>query len=593
MKKTKTPKTEVLSLFDEKKSPRLLRADRKLLLVLTLVYAVIALLNLGTFRFPTTTWTAKPGDSATLDFGQTVNVAQYWVNANIAVGELVLTTDTGEQLHFSQKNGEMFKWNTYKESFRARQLTLTVQSGTVSLNELAFFDAAGNQLPVWAVSGAQLVDEQHTVPDRPSYFNGMYFDEIYHARTAYESLNGMSIYEWTHPPLGKLIIAAGVAVFGMVPFGWRIMGTLFGIGMIPILYIFAKRIFKRTDFAFIAAALFAFDCMHFTQTRIATIDVFAVFFILLMFLFMYDYMTMNFYDEPLSKTLKPLFFSGLFFGLGFASKWIGLYAGAGLAVLLFATLGTRFYEYITVKNDIERKRTKDFWGNTGITLLVCVGAFVVIPAIIYFASYTPYFVYDASRAGGNYGLSDAWRTMWKNQLDMFNYHGNLEATHLCQSSWFQWPLMARACWFYAENVGNKLSNISSTGNPMVWYGSTVGALSLALLWVTGRVKGSKATGMLAVAVLANLLPWVFVTRCVFIYHYFATLPFMILAALYLLYQLEQKGRRIAWLKWAALAVAVVLFLLMYPAISGLPMPRWYAWFLEYCLPTGNLMYGRV
>lgn len=43
------------------------------------------------------------------------------------------------------------------------------------------------------------------MPQAPSYYNGTYFDEIYHARTAYEMREGMSIYEWTHPPLGKYL----------------------------------------------------------------------------------------------------------------------------------------------------------------------------------------------------------------------------------------------------------------------------------------------------------------------------------------------------------------------------------------------------
>src|SRR5437016_299889 len=44
--------------------------------------------------------------------------------------------------------------------------------------------------------------------------NEQIFDEVYHARTAQEYLNGLEPYEWTHPPLGKLLIAIGVWAFG-------------------------------------------------------------------------------------------------------------------------------------------------------------------------------------------------------------------------------------------------------------------------------------------------------------------------------------------------------------------------------------------
>ncbi len=43
---------------------------------------------------------------------------------------------------------------------------------------------------------------------------GMYFDEVYHARTAGEYLQGKDVYEWTHPPLAKELMAASVRGVG-------------------------------------------------------------------------------------------------------------------------------------------------------------------------------------------------------------------------------------------------------------------------------------------------------------------------------------------------------------------------------------------
>jgi len=55
------------------------------------------------------------------------------------------------------------------------------------------------------------------------------------------------------------------------------------------MYIMAKRMFKKTLYAFIPTFLFAVDFMHFSQTRISTIDSYSVFFIIAMYLFMYIY----------------------------------------------------------------------------------------------------------------------------------------------------------------------------------------------------------------------------------------------------------------------------------------------------------------
>ena len=588
-----SPKYEILSLFEKGQSEKLVKLDQLLLAALTLVYAVIALLNLGTLSFPTSVYEGAVGDSFVLDFRETVDIDEVWFNGNVSQGTLRFVADDGTEEVYTLDQGNMFKWHEASMSFTTRYLTVYVENRPVALNEAAFF-AQEELLPVTVAAGeAQaLTDEQDTVPDAPSYFNGMIFDEIYHARTAYENIHNMSVYEWTHPPLGKLIIALGVLIFGMKPFGWRIMGALFGVAMVPLMYVFAKRIFKRTDFAFITAGLWAFDCMHFTQTRIATIDVYGVFFILLMFFFMYEYVRQDYFAAPLKDKLKPLALSGVAFGLGCASKWIGCYAGAGLAVVLFYHLLLALFEAYKGHDQGASERRQLFWKRLWATAGWCCLWFLLVPGLIYFASYFPYYRYEASLRQ-SYGLRDMWATLLKNQKDMYSYHSGLTATHMCQSMWYQWPFTFKSVWFYVSGNGERISNISSTGNPAVWWVSAVGAVCLFLEWVLGKVKRNAVHPILFVGVAANYLPWVLVTRCVFLYHFFATVPFILLSTVYLFFLLEQENRRMHWVKWAWLCLAVVYFILLYPAISGLPTGYGYAGFLENVLPASILYYGWV
>lgn len=86
--------------------------------------------------------------------------------------------------------------------------------------------------------------------------------------------------------------------------------------------------FGKTKVAMCGTLLFAFEFMHFTQTRIATIDTYGVFFTLLSFLFMWRWMTAP-YTAKLRTTWLDLFLCGLSFGLGCACKWTVLYAGVG------------------------------------------------------------------------------------------------------------------------------------------------------------------------------------------------------------------------------------------------------------------------
>ena len=102
-------------------------------------------------------------------------------------------------------------------------------SGSVWFNEIVLLDADRNIIAAHAEGEAQaLFDEADTVPENRTYMYGMYFDELYHARTAYEHLHGIKPYENSHPPLGKIFIMLGIAVFGMNAFGWRVVGALFG-----------------------------------------------------------------------------------------------------------------------------------------------------------------------------------------------------------------------------------------------------------------------------------------------------------------------------------------------------------------------------
>ena len=99
--------------------------------------------------------------------------------------------------------------------------------------------------------------------------------------------------------------------------------------------------------------------------------------------------------------------------------------------------------------------------------------------------------------------------------------------------------------------------------------------------------------MLLITIAANYLPSTLVPRCTFQYHFFTTFPFVVLAAILFLQHLEETGEVSGKIQWTWLGVAAVYFVLMYPAASGLPMPRLYAQFLEYVLPSGQLFFGAV
>jgi Gpi18-like mannosyltransferase len=109
-----------------------------------------------------------------------------------------------------------------------------------------------------------------------------YFDEIYYARAAEEYLGHKEIFEFTHPPLTKLIITFSTwLMHSDTGAGWRFMNLVVGALMVLVMYVFAKRLLGSTLFATFAAGLLVLDGMHFTQSRIATPEITVAFFSLL------------------------------------------------------------------------------------------------------------------------------------------------------------------------------------------------------------------------------------------------------------------------------------------------------------------------
>ena len=60
-----------------------------------------------------------------------------------------------------------------------------------------------------------------------------------------------------HPPLGKLLIGAGMAVAGVDPFGWRVMAAVFGALLVAATTVLAHRLSRSTLVAGMAGLLLA------------------------------------------------------------------------------------------------------------------------------------------------------------------------------------------------------------------------------------------------------------------------------------------------------------------------------------------------
>lgn len=572
---------------------RFYRRDWAALLLVTLAYACFAFSHLGDTQTALTSWTPQQGESVVLEADGECATLTYLPGiapdsahyaARVGVNIQVETSQDGETWTDcgTLTDGSVFAWKQYQLSAPGRYVRLTALDGSVTLNEASLF-YTGTRVQATVLSrdpAAQaLVDEQQVVPAYTTCENSTYFDEIYHARTAYEHILGLEPYENTHPTLGKLIISLGIRIFGMNPFGWRFMGALFGVLMLPVLYHLLKQLFGRTRLCTAGTLLFAFDFMHFTQTRIATIDTYAVFFLLLMYDAMLVFLRRDLLRDSWKKLLPPLLACGVFTGLGIAAKWTAAYGALGLAALFFGKL---LFTYWDARRRGEE--TVPLLMKCGKLCAWCCLFFLALPFGIYFGAFLP--ITTLSHNAGN-----LWGAFWNYQVTMFRYHSTLEATHSFASPWYEWPLDIRPIWYFAGDTQEGYSTISAFGNPLLWWAGIPALGAAACLWWKERFRWA---GLVLAGFLSVYLPWVLVPRLTFIYHYFTAVPFLVVAlcgVFSLLYQRGGFARQLTFpggiqcsgatlLLAAFTAACLLLFAVYFPVLSGSPTTRDYANALE-------------
>lgn len=590
------------------------KTDLKIMIIMTAIYLAIALINLGSFKAPQTGW--KPerlNESFIVDFGKEVTLDKILLFGGLGdawgcFGSLELEANqNGSFVPYSYIDMKsIFKWHYATDKITTDKLRISTRYlrtdnendkdkfYKAEYREMGFFNGEtqitdfkiDNQASTPGVD--MLFDEKTLVPQRPTVTNSTYFDEIYFPRTALEQLEQRDIlYENTHPPLGKTIIAIGISIFGMNPFGWRIMGTLFGAALIPLMYILAKRFFKDSFWAFFCAFLMMFDFMHFTQTRLATIDSYTVFFIMLMYYYMLDYYDSKAYEKGLFKSLLPLLLCGITLGLGAATKWIALYGAFGLAVLFFMSRGYEYNDYNNLLNiQIKSESTEKSFKSRALgkwlgkyfylTCLLCVIFFILIPVGLYILSFIPIDYHENQKS--------LVQAVMDSVKSMFEYHKGVVSPHPYSSSWYEWPLDIRPIFYYQGALlpENKGAAIAGFGHPLLFW---IGLIAFFFtLWLMIRSINKKEQALESnkfllfpvIGYLSQYLPWVVAPRkLTFIYHYFSCVPFLILMIGILFRHLETKNIISRKTTKVFMVLFVILFVIYYPVLSGLEVPRMY------------------
>jgi dolichyl-phosphate-mannose-protein mannosyltransferase len=432
--------------------------------------------------------------------------------------------------------------------------------------------------------------------DRPhrKVFDEVYYasDGCWHAGIDYRTCGLDSDVErsWVHPPLGKQLIALGIDGFGFDPFGWRVAAAVAGtltVGMIGLLAFF---LFRTELWAAVAALLLATEHLHFVQSRIAMLDVFLTMFVVLGFLLLVvdrrlreraapvvsggdgrteSELALQEDSEPAElpppprdrAVWRPLrLLAGAAFGAAIAVKWSGLLALAAAAVLALAWERTRRKRQGAPRPTLSALGR----GLPGLAL-----AFVVVPLLVYLVAWIPWL------ADRGFSLGE----LFTHHLDMARFHWNLETetaagkpVHPYMSTAWTWLVLARPVSYYWQGDPDCCREILGMGNPILFWGAIVVVPYLLFAW-----RRDWRAGVSVAPILFQYLPWLLVTRPLFLFYMAPLTPFLALAMTHALHEISgakaPTRARLAPAAGLVLAVSVVAFLYYWPVLVGSPLSR--------------------
>ena len=136
---------------------------------------------------------------------------------------------------------------------------------------LLLFLAAGLRIYALGAPDELMFDETHYVPSAQT-MAGTKPHPGMGAWASHELIGRSPDTNFSHPPLGKLIIAAGILAFGDHTFGWRITSALAGVLSIFILVLIGRGLGLTPAGQLLCGWLVAVDGLHISITRLAMLD---------------------------------------------------------------------------------------------------------------------------------------------------------------------------------------------------------------------------------------------------------------------------------------------------------------------------------
>lgn len=320
-----------------------------------------------------------------------------------------------------------------------------------------------------------------------------------------------------HPPLGKLLIFYASRVLGydgsaeFLRIGgrlyyqdiWRVrfLPCFLGSLQTPILFLTLKLLDVSSLWSFAISSFICLDNAFIVESRFILIDSLLVFFSLLTTLFM----------ALFSRQSANLFILAIFAGIAAGSTVSIKFTGSGTALALIVSI---------------------FMNNSLIEGFLLSTVATISGGIVFLFSFFIHFqILDEDGPGCMYHPASFCDHLRNHQLDSFHETINLiyimierdfaiNDSHSYQSNWKTWPFMiGKSTYMWTENG----KNLFCSGNPVVWYAGLIGIF--AYIFCCLKIKYLQKTLWIAFGYLMSYLPFSFISRALYNYHYFIPLTF--------------------------------------------------------------------
>ena len=412
---------------------------------------------------------------------------------------------------------------------------------------------------------------------------GPIFDEIFYPQYGLNYLQNQEFF-YPHPPLANYLYSISIWVymtvgsfFGMTgtlvdfeninPMSYRWLNTLTGSLLFALTYRIAIAIYNNKVFALLASLFVAIDGAMIVDSRIATANMFLLFFGLCsMGRIFIPYMFNN------KNNQKNLIYFAFFIGLTASVKWNGLGFFLMASSYYFLLLLVKYFDKRSLtQNNLDSELAEN------ISPFNYSLYFLLFPLITYIIIFIPDVLFNTQ-----------FSFIEKHQ-QMMGYHQTMVSNneHPYCSNWFTWPLMLRPIAYFFESYTLADSGISMVRsihlfpNPILSLLSFISVIIMSISWVKLFLNWINMNlvckeffifSFILLGYFCNLVPWMIVERCTFIYHYQPSAIFGFLALAWYLgkwLEAQEWSKRIT--SCLILLLILVAFLYWLPIQLGIPM----------------------